>query len=70
MSRTAGTIRRAEALRHDAFATKPAGVFENYRSVAIEMLIVSDTIIGSRKSPASRRLRSSIGSARMSSPSI
>jgi hypothetical protein len=50
MSGAAGAIRRAEPLRHDAFATKPAGVFENYRSVAIE-LIVSDTIMREPQKP-------------------
>src|SRR5215510_10756593 len=35
----AGAIRRAEPLRHDALATESAGVFEDSRSIASEMLV-------------------------------
>jgi hypothetical protein len=38
MVNTAGTIGRAEPLRHDAFATKRARMAEDDRTVAGEML--------------------------------
>ena len=41
-----GAIGRAEALRHDAFATERAGVLENGRAVALVMLIERDPVAG------------------------
>ena len=66
--RAPGAIGRPEALRHDTLAAERGGVLEDHGAVAVKCSLRAMPSCGSRRSPASRRIRSSVGSGRMSSP--
>jgi hypothetical protein len=54
---SAGAIRRAEALRHDALAAERAGVLEDDRPVASVVLVEGDAFMGVSGARRRRRRR-------------
>ena len=68
IGRAAGTIGRILALRHDAFEAELAGMVEDGRAIALDMLVEPDAGPALASTLASVALRTSSGSRRRSSP--